>query len=422
MDERGEILAGVLLDGTGAPARGPVRVTFDEAGIVAVEAVSPEALSPAQARRSVVPGLVDLHGHLGRMVPSGAVDGHLNRVQALVKARRVAREWLASGVTTVRSLGVEDDLDIGLADVFEDDPGAGPRLVPAGRKITLTGGMRAGQTDKIEVSGPDMARHAARQQLRLGSRVLKLYATTLLEDDIAPYVHAAAQAADPVSVGRWGSLTVEEMAAVVDEAHKVGRTVAAHAAPAFGVKHALAAGVDTVEHATWMDEDALELFAATGATMVPTLAVTARRRDHAASPASRELGVRGVERGLETTRRARDLGIPIGAGTDAHGDGPDLVEEIEMLALAGLTNAEAVASATGTAARALGRDGEGIGRIEPGRRADIVVLEGDVAGDLAALRRVRAVYRAGRRVLGKEGSVAERATDHRIGTDTGGAW
>jgi imidazolonepropionase-like amidohydrolase len=407
----GQILrVGQLIDGTGKPSQSNVEV-FVEAGRIA-------GIGPLHAHdtaghtvadhstQTLVPGFIDLHTHFLYLTNHEFQKSELrpNRAAMVQKGIETARQWLEQGVTMARDVGTPFDLDIDLKWLMAGRPQMGPRLVAAGRMMTMTGGKRTPwDFMKDEVSGADEARRWARAHIKEGADLVKLYCTTLLEEDVATYLAAVLAlpegAPDP---GRWASLTVKEIRAVANEVHKAGCTVAAHVAPAFGIKLALRGGVDTIEHGSDLDDECIELFLETGATLVPTLSVSYHQIAHADDlglpSVYAEFSQRRWERIKQGVRRAFEAGVAIATGTDPVLEGMDYPTEIELLVECGLPPLAALHAATGRAAAALRSAGRLAGTLEPGKWADMVLLDANPLADIRNVRAIAAVYKAGERV------------------------
>lgn len=403
-----------LIDGAGGPPLDNAELLVRDGRVVSVGRrghVNPDGCAIRTFPDQVaVAGLIDLHTHFCYLT-----DGQFqrsphtpSRVAMMVSGFRSARSWLEQGVTTARVVGTPFDLDIGLKELIVEQPALGPRLSTAGRMITMTGGRRnPWDFMKDEVSGAVEAQQWTRAHLKEGADVIKLYATTLFEEDVATYLRQAMALPDGApDPGRWGSLTVEEIRAISREAHKAGRTVAAHTAPAFGIKLALRGGVDTVEHGSDLDDECIELFLETGATLVPTLSISWHQIAH-----GDELGLPKVytefarrrwERILSGVRRAYERGVKLGAGTDAILPGMVFWTEVELLVEAGLTPGAALHAATGAAAACMGMAGSAVGSLTPGKWADLVLLAADPLEDIRNIRKVTAVLKAGELVAGSD--------------------
>lgn len=403
------IRTSMLIDGTGAPVRhgwsvlvrdGLIHQIGPDADFAGVDAAVIDLTTGV-----VAPGFLDVHTHFCYIHEAGFQQSaqHPNRAAMLLAGADNAAEWLHQGVTSTRLVGTPFDMDIELRTVVRGEKLPAPRMACAGRMMTMVGGRRnAWDFMKEEINGADEARRWTRAHLGRGADLVKLYCTTLLEENVADYLaRALALPDDAPDPGRWSSLTVEEIRAVCDEAHKVGRTVAAHVAPTFGIKLALRGGVDTIEHGTVLDDECIELFLQTGATLVPTLSVMHYQMTHGDAlgllPVFTEFARRRWDSQVSMLRRAADAGVKIATGTDAIIDGMQYYDEVELLVNAvGLTPMDALLAATRNGARALGMAGEKAGTLEPGKFADLVQLDGDPLADIHHIRDIRTVVQGGR--------------------------
>ena len=400
-----------LIDGSGRPAMFDAEILIEDGKVVSIGPAHSHETAPHnvedRSTQTLLPGFIDLHTHFLYLTDGEFQKSELrpNRAAMMLKAFESARQWLEQGVTTARVVGTPFDLDIDLKWLIEKRPAMGPRLAAAGHMMTMTGGKRTPWDHmKEEISGADEARKWARTQIKNGADLIKLYCTTLLEEDVATYLAAVLAlpegAPDP---GRWASLTVDEIRAVTDEAHKAGCTVAAHVAPAFGIKLALAGGVDTIEHGSDLDDECIELFLKTGATLVPTLSVSHHQIAHAEQlhlpTVYTEFSQRRWERIKQGVQRAYEAGVAIAAGTDPVLDGMEYLSEIELLVECGLPPLAALHAATGRAAAAMRTAGRLVGTLEPGKWADMVLLADDPLADIHAIRSTLAVYKAGEPVF-----------------------
>lgn len=398
-----------LIDGTGAATRHRWSLLVQD-GIITDS--GPETQFAGMAADEVidltdgvvVPGFIDAHTHFCYIHEAGFQQSALrpNKVAMLNAGFDNAEEWLHQGVTTARIVGTPFDLDIELRQVMAAQHLCGPRMVCAGRMMTMVGGRRTPWDFlKEEINGVDEARRWARHHFQNGADLVKLYCTTLLEADVADYLTRALSLPDDApDPGRWSSLTVEEIAAVADEAHKVGRTVAAHVAPNFGIKLALRGGVDTIEHGTNLDDECIALFLDTGATLVPTLSVTYFQivnGDDMDMPAVyTEFSRKRWETQITMLRKAFDAGVRIATGTDSILDGMVYYDEVELLVNAAeLSPLDALTIATRNSAQALGMAGEKVGTLEKGKYADLVLLAADPLEDISNIRNITTVVKGG---------------------------
>jgi imidazolonepropionase-like amidohydrolase len=380
-----------LLDGTGARqvADAVVLVEGGRVAYAGAAAGLPGSAGGAEVREfpgcTLLPGLVDVHVHLVASAgPDLAADVPGSEAERTLAAVRNARRQLDQGVTLVRDLGAPGAEVVAVARAIEAGTVEGPRVLAAGPAVTMTGGHIT-YLGRV-ADGPDAMRAAVRANLAMGARCIKVVATGgVLTMGIDPREPAYTQA---------------ELDALVDEAHRLGMTVAAHAIGEGGVAAALRAGVDSVEHGMFLDEAAIELFLATGARYTPTFcaphgilagpSVPGWIKDRA-RPAAEAQG--------DSFRLAVKAGVPVVAGTDAgtpdnpHGG---VAREVGFMVDAGLDVLLAVRAATAEAADLLGDPDRGV--LRPGAHADVLVADGDVTADVAALGRPAAVFQAGRQV------------------------
>jgi imidazolonepropionase-like amidohydrolase len=292
-----------------------------------------------------------------------------------------ARQALRKGITTVRITGAPAHIDIDLREAIAEGLAVGPRLVCAGQSIGMTGGH--GYMWSCEVDGPYEAMKAARTQIKAGADFLKV------------------KASGGVGITREGEeptqpeMTVEEMRAVTEVAHAAGLPVAAHADGIPGIRNALAAGVDCLEHGIFLGPAEAEEMARRGVALVPTLSTMrgiAFRAKELGLPASWvPIAENVLEPHMDSFRAALKAGVLFAAGTDQFGE---LVEEMQIFVEAGLTPYRAIQAATRDAARLM-RLEKKIGTLEPRHQADLIAVPGDPLEDLAVLRQPVLVMRNG---------------------------
>jgi len=360
---------------------------------------------------TLVPGFIDLHIHcIGTKAYSmTAFVMEDERAAGLRMVPRLA-ELLRAGYTSARDCG--SGCGPILRDAIAEGSFPGPRLYAARAGISQTGGHIDHHSVPTEwlcrsalfrlADGADDCRKAVREQFREGADFIKICTTggVLSERD-----HSHQE-----------QFTDAEVAAIVDEAHRLGLRVAAHAQGTAGIKRALRAGVDTIEHGFYLDDEAVELFRKRDATLVPTLSIVhqicEQGREFGIPPASIEKARRAREDHLRSLERARRGGVRIATGSDfmggEHNRFRDCAMELELLVKrGGLSPAEALAAATSNAARALTRKGlavhdqlgprwfDQVGELRDGMLADVVALHGDASRDIGAVRRVAAVIQGG---------------------------
>jgi imidazolonepropionase-like amidohydrolase len=386
--------AGRLITDASRPAQGPSTITIVDGRIQSVTAgLTPP---PAGARlidlsaRTVLPGLIDLHVHLSGD-PAGdyrqeAVD--TDEYATLVGVRN-ARLTLRAGFTTVRDLGSGPQVGFALSRGTREGLFPGPRIIAAGPAISIIGGHGDVNGFRPEVidalSGANTCTGAVecaervRQLARAGAQVIKFTATGGVLSQQARGLEA--------------HFTDEEMRAIVTTAHSLGLKVAAHAHGARGIEAAARAGVDSIEHGTFADAAAIAAMRRSGSAFVPTLmAYTGIREGLAQNRFTPAVAVK-VRETLDlvgrAARAARAAGVPVLFGTDAgvYEHGRNAQEFAQLIEHAGMSPAEAIASATTGAARLLGLENE-IGRIAPGFSADLIAVDGDPMADVRRLEHV----------------------------------
>jgi imidazolonepropionase-like amidohydrolase len=336
---------------------------------------------------TLMPGLVDAHVHLvwdASAEPHDVVERE-SRALTVLRCAKNAALHLRAGVTTVRDVGSTDGLAVEIGRAVELGILSGPRVVAAGRAIAMTGGH--GWFLGREADGPDALRRAVREEIKAGASCIKLMASG------GVYGHAE----EPGSP----QLTVEEMRSGVEEAHKAGRKVAAHAYSVEAINNALEAGVDSVEHGSFLDRETAQRMREEGTYLVPTMSVYAAMAEKGPGFGSPEYITRKtaevLEAGGEAFRLALEVGVPVAAGTDCGAPGHPhgtLPEELRIMVEAGATPQQALSFGTSAAAELLGL-GDEVGALEPGKRADLLAVAGDPTVDIQSLREARLVLRDG---------------------------
>jgi imidazolonepropionase-like amidohydrolase len=350
---------------------------------------------------TLLPGFIDAHTHLS---DEGSDDWNADTVAGLrrtvaesaLRASTFARRTLMAGFTTVRDVGSSDYIDVGLRNAIAAGSIVGPRMLVAVHALGARGGhcdnggypyQRFGAETGIQdgiASGPDQFRDAVRFQVKYGADVIKVCATggvLSLSDSVdAPQI------------------TQAEMDALVDEAHRLGRRAAAHAHGAEGAKVAIRAGIDSIEHGSFLDEDAVRMMKEKGTYLVPTLmageyaagrATVRHYPPEIAAKAAAAVAARSA-----AFKRALDAGVKIAFGTDSGVSPHGLnAQEFALLAQNGMSAAAALRT-TGTAAALIGLE-KTIGTLQAGKQADIVAVPGDVMKDIKATERVRFVMKGG---------------------------
>lgn len=343
--------------------------------------------------RTAVPGLWDLHTHPAWdwEAPPGT-SGEAEATMAL-RALAKARQWLACGVTAIRVVATPGAVDIALRDSIARGEHTGPRVFAAGEGLSSTGGH--GSYGANEGNGPEEFRRLARAQLARGADFIKLMATGGVGGSFE-------RLTDP-------QLRPEEIRAAVEVAHDAGKKVTVHGGGAIGIQRALNEGVDGVEHGYEFDAETARMMADAGVLYVPTLVVSADIAYWLDLGPVPPWALAKLQQARATHRRCLELameaGVTIGVGTDLPtvmmGGVCSTVREMEIMVEIGMHPVDAVRAATINAARWFGRDGE-LGLLSPGRKADMVLVDGDPFRDVSVLRSPWIVVLDGRIVSGRE--------------------
>ncbi|CAN1509136.1 HutI Imidazolonepropionase and related amidohydrolases [Sphingomonadaceae bacterium] len=399
------IEAGQLLDKPGNAPRGASTIIVRDGKVSEIRAGHGNA--PAGARlvdlrdKFVLPGLIDSHVHL-----DSDAGGNAALVEAVTssdaatayRAAGNAKKTLMAGFTTVRNLGDGTGATLALRDAIAAGDLPGPRIIDAGRSISTTSGHMDGTLSMSEdlhasidqdnlCDGVESCRQAIRKQIRRGVDVIKIATTGGVNSRIG------------AGLGR--QIFDDEVKALVDTAHLYGKKVAVHAHGTDGVNAALAAGANSIEHGTTLDDASLKLFKQAGAYYVPTLStVNGYLERLAANPNAYPPDVLAkVKWRIEVTgkslEKAYPAGVKIAFGTDAgvskHGRNAD---EFELMVKHGMSPAAAIEAATVNASQLLGVDAE-VGTLKPGKAADIIAVAGDPTRDVTVLKSVRFVMKNG---------------------------
>ena len=329
------------------------------------------------AGKTLLPGFIDCHVHLCSDCspdPLGAIASEPPAMTAL-KGAKFARQTLMAGVTTVRDMGGKDGVDLILRDAVQSGMISGPRMVVSGKLICMTGGH--GWPMGREADGPEAVRSAAREQIKAGADLIKLMATGgVLTPNVEP--------------GN-DQLTENELRAGVEEAHKAGKKTAAHAQGTKGILNALKAGIDSIEHGIFLDEETVALMVARNVPLIPTISPLYYVENAGNDVNIPEFILQKVEEIkpfiFRSFRMAHEAGVVIGMGTDAgtplnlHGKN---LRELKLLVDGGFTPMQAIVAGTGIAAKILGME-DSLGTIGEGKTADLVMVDGNPLEDIDML-------------------------------------
>lgn len=394
------IVRGKIIDGTGAAPVEDGAIVVRDGVIVSVgpweaATVAPGAVVEDRSGQVLIPGIVDAHNHL--CLEMGDEEAQMRESLPLIFLRSCARAErdLAAGITTVRSMGELRELDVAYVTARDEGLTRGPRLQKSLDALARTGGH--GGYFGLEVDGTVEVLRAVRRNLMRGADWIKLMATG----------GGTTSASHPTHAG----FTAEELRVAVDEAHTMGKPVAVHAHGGIGLRRAVEAGVDTVEHGFYLDEtpELADEMRERGIALVATLGLVLPKRSGAEDPRP-EWYQRRLDEMREHARRSAAIalaaGLTIAAGQD--GDHGNMALEAECLVEIGMTPLQALGALTREGAKVCRVD-DRLGTLEPGKVADIVALGADpLSGDIgAALRDVRAVWMAGDLVVDRDGAAVE---------------
>jgi imidazolonepropionase-like amidohydrolase len=355
--------------------------------------VPSDALRVDLPNATVLPGFIDAHTHLTMDPKFGYETLALSTSrQALIGAKN-ARLTLLAGFTTVRNVGAKEFSDVALRDAINAGDVPGPRMLVSGPPLSITGGhcdnnmlpFEYHATNDGVADGLAAVQHKVRENIKYGADLIKVCAT-----------------GGVLSLGdnpQHSQYTLEEMKAIVADAHRLGRKVAAHAHGAEGIRWAAEAGVDSVEHGSYIDDAGIAAMKDHGTYLVPTLYLGDWMIDNAGlthlPPPLLAKAKEVIPAARKNIARALVAGVKVALGTDAavypHGLN---AHEFEVMVRLGLTPLQSIQAGTLNAADLLGWSGK-VGTLEPGAWADIVAVDGDPLKDITTLQRVKFVMKGG---------------------------
>ncbi len=394
------IKAARLFDGTGDSVSAPALVVVSNGKIQSVGGAAPAGSTVIDlGDATLLPGFIDAHTHVSMDFSpdyGAGMMAELERPTAerAIRATANARATLMAGFTTVRDLGSEDFIDVGLRNAINAGVIAGPRMLVSVHAIGSTGGhcdrsdgfrfdlfrRETGPEDGV-INSPDQARYAVRFNIKYGADVIKTCASGGV---LSP--------TDDVDVPQ---LSQAELDALVDEAHTLRRKAAAHAHGAEAAKRAIRAGIDSIEHGTFLDDEALRMMHDRGVFLVPTLTTRIGLAQTKFPPLVQAKAERAVAQQDATVRRALALGVRIALGTDAavypHGLN---ATEFALMAADGMTPAQSLRAGTSQAAELLGLRDK-VGALRSGMMADLVAVAGNPLEDIKETSNVVFVMKNG---------------------------
>lgn len=379
-----------LIDGNGGQPIKNASITVEGERIVAVNKEVPGAELVDLDGKYLMPGIINSHVHITvDPVADPFANAHLERPsKPAIRGVRNAMLHLKSGTTYFRDLGAAQGIDLDLRDSIKEGIIEGAEFKTAGRVITMTGGH--GWQIGREADGCDETRKAAREQLKAGVDVIKIMATGgVMTEGVEP---GSAQ------------LSMEEMKVAVEEAHKAGKKTASHAQGTQGIKNAIEAGIDSIEHGIILDEEAIQMMKDKGTYLVPTLAAPYFIVENGLAAGIRADVVKKaadmIEVHVKSFKMAYEAGVKIAMGTDS-GTPFNMHHkawyELKLMIDAGMTPMDAIVSSTRNSAELLDII-ENYGTIEEGKFADFLVLDKDPLEDIETLENINSVYKKGKLV------------------------
>jgi len=391
------IKAGRLVDASGRVTANAV-IVVDRDRIVSVgTTVPPNAEVTDLTRYTIIPGLIDLHTHMTYYWDRAPGTRPLNQPRrpagvTTMLAFENAHKTLETGVTTVRDLGASNDVDYAMRDLINMRKMVGPRMFVAGQGLSAPRGGGP--------PNPDAYRQQAEARAAAGSDWVKVYGS-----------RGSYQSVDTTQ-----TLTFEEMKAAVDAAHAKGKPVAIHSYGPSGVKDAVRAGADSIEHGIDLDDETIADMVRRGTVWVPTIDhnryYVEAKDEFGFAPETIPPLQAYIEKNLESTKKAFKAGVKLGMGSDAvYTMFGQNTRELAWFVKAGMTPAQALATATTTAAALLGHDKD-LGAVAPGYYADLVAVDGDPLADInVVIDKVRWVMKGGAVVVDKDADVERTVED-----------
>jgi imidazolonepropionase-like amidohydrolase len=392
------IHAGHVLDVKTGKLLSDQTLVIEDGKIVSVGA-SAEAKPPADAVRielpdaTVLPGLIDAHTHLTMDPKFGYEELGISIPREALTGAKNARVTLQAGFTTVRNVGASGFTDVALRDAINSGDVPGPRMLVSGPPLSITGGHADNNLLPFEyhatsdgvADGVDGVRHMVRQDIKYGADMIKFMASG-----------GVLSKGDNPQASQY---TLEEMKAIVEEAHRLGRKVAAHAHGAQAILWASEAGVDSIEHGSYIDDASIAEMKKNGTYLVPTLYLGDWFLENAEKNHVPDFLLAKAKAVMPAARQniahAFASGVKVAFGTDAavypHGMN---AHEFAVMVKLGLTPLQAIQAATINAADLLGWSGK-VGSLDPGAWGDVIAVDGDPLKDVTILEHVKFVMKGG---------------------------
>lgn len=381
------IHAQTLIDGISDAPKKDQLIIIEDDKIIQIEEYH-EINEDVIHENVVTPGFFYCHVHIMYPVGFGA-NKEFTLMEKAFYAQKHCKEYLESGVTFIRVVGTEENYDLQIKEAIENHVIEGPHMYCAGKVICMTGGH--GWQEGIEADGKDACLKAVRTQLRSGVDLIKIMATGgVMTKGVEP---GNAQ------------FTVDEMKVMIEEAHKAGRKTASHAQGLQGIKNALYAGIDSIEHGCFLDDECLERMKEQNTFLVPTLCapqcIIDKGVENGVAKYAVDKTLKVKDSHVESVKKAYEKGIPIALGTDAgtpfnyHNN---TAYEMDLLARLNIPNMDILKMATINSARCVGVEKD-YGSIEVGKQADLVCLNENPLENISNVRKINRVIQSGKIVV-----------------------
>jgi imidazolonepropionase-like amidohydrolase len=379
-----------LIDATGAPARENMNLVISgerireiQPGELPLHPQSEDVRIFDLKEHFVLPALWEVHTHLGDLIP----DPHNyleteSIVEYTIRSGRNAIDALKAGITNIRTVGDAAFVDLAWKRAFAEGILVGPRLFVGTRAISVVGGHGAGSLGALEITGPEEMRRAVQDNLDHGADLIKLMVTGGIMNE--------GESLDE------SQLSLEEIQAATELAHKHGKRVAVHAWGTAGVKTALEGGVDSIEHGL-LDDEAVAMMLEGGVFYVPTICCTQDEEFYAQEslPDYQKVKAKAAaQTHKDSLMRAYKAGVKIACGSDSTPTAEFTRRELEHMVKAGMSEMDTLIAATRTSADLCGALSE-LGTVEVGKLADLVVLSANPLQDISHIRKVKMVFKAG---------------------------